>query len=216
MAQDKGFRNNQIKTRNKIEQDEHCDNADARRVKIVGNSGEENGPDNPVHVQLSDGSINVGTVNAELEVQLSHLDNDPNSGDIHDSVRIGDGENLLAINPDGSLSFSQSPSEIFYNEITSLAANTLTTIISYTVPVGNVGTLKQISASGGNIATYTVRKNGTIIDKKRTYFSGPFNVDFNFNNLTLNAGDIVLVEVVHGRPMVADFNANIQLSLGAI
>lgn len=58
---------------------------------------------NPVPVQLSDGSINIGTVNAELEVQLSHRDNVPNSGDVADSVRIGDGIETLAINPDGSI-----------------------------------------------------------------------------------------------------------------
>lgn len=58
---------------------------------------------NPMPVALSDGSINIGTVNAELEVQLSHKDNDPNTGDIADSVRIGDGVNELAINPDGSI-----------------------------------------------------------------------------------------------------------------
>lgn len=58
---------------------------------------------NPMPVALSDGSINIGTVNAELEVQLSHKDNDPNTGDIADSVRIGDGVNELTINPDGSI-----------------------------------------------------------------------------------------------------------------
>lgn len=47
--------------------------------------------DNPVPVRLSDGSISIGTVNAELEVQLSHLDNFVHPGDIHDSVRLGDG-----------------------------------------------------------------------------------------------------------------------------
>ena len=44
---------------------------------------------NPLPVQLSDGSIDIGTVNAELEVQLTHLDNYPDAGDVHDSIRIG-------------------------------------------------------------------------------------------------------------------------------
>lgn len=51
--------------------------------------------DNPVPVRLSDGSISIGTVNAELEVQLSHLDNFVHPGDIADSVRIGDGTNTM-------------------------------------------------------------------------------------------------------------------------
>lgn len=44
---------------------------------------------NPMPVQLSDGSIDIGTVNAELAVQLSHLNDSPNVGDVADSVRIG-------------------------------------------------------------------------------------------------------------------------------
>lgn len=58
---------------------------------------------NPVPVELSDGSISIGTVNAELEVQLSHQDNVPDIGDVHDSVRIGDGIHTLEINSDGSI-----------------------------------------------------------------------------------------------------------------
>jgi len=58
---------------------------------------------NPMPVQLSDGSIDIGTVNAELEVQLSHQDNTPDAGDIADSVQIGDGTDTLEINADGSI-----------------------------------------------------------------------------------------------------------------
>jgi len=70
------------------------------KAAITDENGNPYGPDNPLSVQLSDGSVNIGTVNAELEVQLSHLDNDPDAGDIHDSVRIGDGVEELAINTD--------------------------------------------------------------------------------------------------------------------
>lgn len=44
---------------------------------------------NPMPVRLSDGDLNIGTVNAEIEVQLSRRDNNPDAGDVHDSVRIG-------------------------------------------------------------------------------------------------------------------------------
>jgi hypothetical protein len=50
----------------------------------------------PVHV---DGDINVGDIN----VRLSHLDNVPNPGDIADSIRVGDGTDVLQINADGSV-----------------------------------------------------------------------------------------------------------------
>lgn len=58
--------------------------------------------DNPFPVQLSDGSINIGSVVANLNVQLTHRDNDPTTGEVHDSVRIGDGTNEVKVNSDGS------------------------------------------------------------------------------------------------------------------
>jgi len=61
----------------------------AKRVINVDQWGRFWSVDNPFPVQLSDGSIDIGTVNAELEVQLSHRDDYPDIGDIHDSVRIG-------------------------------------------------------------------------------------------------------------------------------
>ena len=76
---------------------------DAYRVINVDRLGNPITTENPLQVELSDGSINIGTVNAELEVQLSHQDNVPDAGDIHDSVRIGDGINKLKINTEGSI-----------------------------------------------------------------------------------------------------------------
>ena len=75
----------------------------ADRVVSVDKHGQYYTVDNPLPVQLSDGSLNIGTVNAELEVQLSHKDGYPNTGDVADSVRIGDGTETLAINADGSI-----------------------------------------------------------------------------------------------------------------
>jgi hypothetical protein len=65
----------------------------ARRSVLVDEFGNKFAADNPFPVQLSDGSINIGTVNAELEVALSHKDDTPHQGDVADSVRIGDGVN---------------------------------------------------------------------------------------------------------------------------
>lgn len=76
----------------------------ALRSMLVDEYGDSLGQDsdNPIHVQLSDGSVNIGTVNAELEVQLSHEDDSPNPGDVHDSVRIGDGEKEVTATDYGS------------------------------------------------------------------------------------------------------------------
>lgn len=75
----------------------------AIRSFLVDYLGNRYSTKNPVPVQLSDGSLNIGTVNAELEVQLSHKDNTPDVGDVADSVQIGDGEDKLEINNDGSI-----------------------------------------------------------------------------------------------------------------
>jgi len=61
----------------------------ARRSILVDQYGDFFKTDNPLPVRLTDGDVNIGTVNAEIEVQLSHQDNVPDAGDIHDSVRIG-------------------------------------------------------------------------------------------------------------------------------
>jgi hypothetical protein len=76
----------------------------AWRTVLVDQLGRYYETANPLPVRLSDGSINIGTVNAELEVQLSHLDDTPNLGDVHDSVRVGgpSGEEM-EVNADGSI-----------------------------------------------------------------------------------------------------------------
>lgn len=61
----------------------------ALRTHAVDWLGRSYDASNPMPVQLSDGSIEIGTVNAELEVQLSRRDNNPDAGDVHDSVRLG-------------------------------------------------------------------------------------------------------------------------------
>jgi len=69
----------------------------AIRTTSVDALGNKYSTKNPMPVRLSDGDINIGTVNGELEVQLSHKDGDPDSGDVHDSIRIGDGVNEATV-----------------------------------------------------------------------------------------------------------------------
>ncbi len=69
----------------------------AIRTTAVDALGNKYSTTNPMPVRLTDGSVNIGTVNAELEVQLSHRDNSPDPGDVADSVRIGDGTNEAQI-----------------------------------------------------------------------------------------------------------------------
>lgn len=214
------IRENKVKSINNIQQDEHQDSADAKRVTLVNLDGTENSPDNPLYVQLSDGSINIGTVNAELEVQLSHKNNDPDLGDIADSVRIGDGVEELAINPDGSINTSPVPStasliKSFYNEISAVPTTSPTLVVTYTAPLVGLSFLQKVFVSGENIAKYQVKINGTIIDTTRTYYGGNLDAYFDFSDgskgVLLAPGDLVEVFVEHERPMVGDFNGRIQI-----
>ena len=178
--------------------------------------------ENPMPVQLSDGSINIGTVNAELEVQLSHEDNVPDAGDVADSVQVGDGVEIIQVNLDGSINVNPTSTpgnhnpQSVYNEVTSVATGTLTTIATYTVPVAKVALLETVAVSGTNIAAYTVEVNATVVDKKYTWFNGPMSELFTFQTVSggskkLVAGDVVRVRVIHGRGPVGDFNAKIDV-----
>lgn len=95
-----------------------------------------------------------------------------------------------------------------YNEIASVAASTLTSVVTYTVPAGKTFFLKHIEASGENRATFTVEINATVERKRQTY-QPIFNTDFLFYNLRLSAGDIVTLRVFHTRGTAADFNGTI-------
>ena len=57
-----------------------------------------------------------------------------------------------------------------YAEISSVAAASLTTIVSYTAPVGKVTFLQRASAGGDNIATYQVEIN-TVNRRKEEHIS---------------------------------------------
>lgn len=130
------------------------------------------------------------------------------------AVQITDGTDNLAINPDGSINVTLSGSVTVldvYNEISSVVSSVLTTIVSYVVV--NAGKLKQINVSGTNISEYSVELNATVIDKKRTYFGGALNADFNYDDgIAVSPADTIAVKTIHNRPMVGDFNGRIQVT----
>ena len=137
----------------------------ARRVFQVDDFGNPIGttPENPLHMQLSNGSINIGTVNAELEVQLSRRDNNPDAGDVHDSVRIG--------NQDGELSYT------FNDDESKLAAdvNILNKLID--IPHDDIE-VAQFTADG-DPEIIEIREGGTL---KRT-LTLSYNADGEFQRV---------------------------------
>ena len=127
------------------------------------------------------------------------------------SVQITDGVDNLAINSDGSINVAITgggTTATTYNEVTSVASSTLTTIASFTATATT--RIRKAMAAGTNIAYYEVVLNGSVIAKKYTYFSGGYNVDFDFEDgIPMAATDTVLVRVEHTRGSTGDFNATI-------
>ena len=75
----------------------------ANRNILVDRFGRHYHTANPLPVQLSDGAINIGTVQANIEVHSTHLDDSPVAGRVHDSFRLGDGVETAEIKPDGTV-----------------------------------------------------------------------------------------------------------------
>lgn len=191
-----------------------------QQSRLLDENGDAYSPTNPLAVQLSDGSVNIGTVNAEVEVQLSHIDNSPDAGDVADSVRIGDGVETLEVNADGSINMRVTGGNgevvTIFSEISSVASLSTSTIVSYIVPVGKTATLNRIGFGGNNIATYEVEINSTIEDRKRTWFGGDLSGVFEFissnaSGVPLVAGDQVTLKVTNFRPSIGDFEGRIQV-----
>lgn len=132
-----------------------------------------------------------------------------------DNVAISDstGTNTLSINPDGSINASLTNPGVGvnkYNEVLAVASGATQVINTYTVPAGKTASLTLIDVSGDNIAKYLVKIDGITQDQKRTYFGNSLNLTFDFqNNLLLNPGQIVTVEVFNFRPTSSDFNSKI-------
>lgn len=155
-------------------------------------------------------------VDAQVSVVVGVVDVDIQ--DTKDSIKIGDGSgNFLSINPDGSINFTPvsyttQNTKNFYNSIAAVPANTLSTIVSYTVPSGKKAILQIANASGENISKYHILLNGNILQTKRSYFGGDLNIEFKFQQgFNLKSNDIVEIETIHTRPSTSNFEANIQI-----
>lgn len=162
-----------------------------------------------------DSSVSVTSITGDVSVEIDAADGD--------NIAISDGTDTLVINPDGSINVSIVPGSTTplvtvnsFAEITSVTAAVETTITSYTVPALKTAELVRAEFSGTNIATYNLYKNGTKIAVKRTWFNGNMSESMNFSidtsviGLELVAGDIITLRVIHGRPMLGDFEGRIQ------
>lgn len=203
--------------------DEIVDSTGVRRLAVDANITASVGSVD-VDLDYTDDSVAIGDPNTNTTLKINpngsidaNVEVDAADGD---NIAISDGTDTLAVNPDGSINVnitSSNPGTLktVYNEVTSVATSVLTTVQTYTAPVGFTTYLQKIEVSGTNIAQYTIEINAVVQDKKRTYFGDTLNEKFVFTEtgtgLKINVGDVVTVKVIHLRPMVGDFNSRIQV-----
>lgn len=99
---------------------------------------------------------------------------------------------------------------IVYDEATNVPVGVETTIVIYTL-LGTSGLLSNIGASGQNIGEIRIYINGSIIDKQYLYYTD-YNLNFAFEGISLNTGDVVAVKVLNSGQETCNFNANIQVT----
>ena len=102
-----------------------------------------------------------------------------------------------------------------FAEVTAVAANIETTIVSHTAAIGKRTFITRIGGSGDNVAKFIIRLNGTQIDVKRTSFGAQYNVEFNFDGtlahgMEIDPADVITVSTIH-QSGLSDFNGDIQL-----
>lgn len=171
----------------------------ADRVIQVDEEGNFYGPGNPMPIAF-DGTVQVGNV----------------------TIQDDDGDELN-INSDGSINVNILPSTSGDNTVrntfgvaSAVPGGATTTIVTYTCPTGVRALLQRSVCSGTNKGDYTLAVNGVTQSILRTYYSGEFNVTFDFttgqeNGLVLEAGDVVTVKILHNRPFLGDFDGRIQV-----
>lgn len=167
------------------------------------------------YLSLPAASVSLGTVDVVVTAQ-------------NDSIAISDGFNTLAVNPDGSLNVSgmstvtgevtidggtvgiTGQNEFEYSELIIPAAGNATVVSRY---FETAYKLRRVSATGATIGTYTVRFNGTAVDKLRSNYTD-FNCKFDYETgIAIPPGTTVTVFVENGSTVdAALFSAQLLFS----
>lgn len=101
-----------------------------------------------------------------------------------------------------------------YDDVSAVLHNVYTKVSELIVPPGKILDLYKITASGSNVAKYTVQINGNINKVQRTYFGASLNCIFEYNKYRLMEGDKIEVYAVHYNDMdTAEIEATIEGAL---
>lgn len=141
----------------------------AMRTVAVDWLGRFYATDNPLPVRLTDGSINIETLNAQVAVHIDARDNFPTAGDVHDSTRIGDGVNEMKVNPDGSINVAlEANQNPLYDQLaSSITSGAMTEIYSYTSSSDQTR-VKVVESDVSTASVVQVLIDGLVVKERRT------------------------------------------------
>lgn len=95
-----------------------------------------------------------------------------------------------------------------YNEVSSVPSNVETTILTYTVPVGQNFFFELAEVSGTAPGDYTIKINGTKAARQYTYYT-TLTGDFQFYGLKVTTGQTITISVLQIQSQPIDFTARI-------
>jgi hypothetical protein len=186
-------------------------------LEVIGGSAEV-----ILGMNVYDNALTTRIDNAEISVDLNH--NIQNNGQ-YDSVRIGDGVEEVAVNPDGSINVNVVNTSVvpevvknISNKITNVVKEIRTSVVSHIAQIGKETYIQLISVNGDNVANYELEINENFIDQRNTYFGSPLAEQFIFNPYSDNKNGFLVPEgqkievfVTHYREDVGNFNSRIQI-----
>lgn len=96
-----------------------------------------------------------------------------------------------------------------YNEVTLVASNARTSIVTYTVPIGKEFYLKRVEFATGNVSTIELEIDAIIEAKAYTWWTS-FNNSFQFDDgIKIIGGKKIELFGEHNRPTVCSFSGRI-------
>ena len=137
-------------------------------------------------------------------------------GTLAAGVDVDSGEVEFLNLKDGKLLVYGSDATINPEPLNEFAENTVSgggsgDIVTYTVPTDKFLDLALVSFTGNNIATYSLKIDGTTIEKSNTWFSGPLFGRFEFpKNIRLAEGQVVTLSVDNFRTDLGTFSGKIH------
>lgn len=97
-----------------------------------------------------------------------------------------------------------------YNEVSSIAMGASSNILTYTVPINQIFTLKRINISSDSISTIELDLNGTTNSKGRITYT-QFNLSMIYDSYQVISGTVItLIATNNSLQGVASFNATLQ------